>query len=276
MSVMERLRVLTLNIWNRQGPWEQRLALIRSGLEELSPDIVGLQEVLGMDGQPGQADAIAEGLGYHIHFGATWEIGGGLRFGNAVLSKFPIVDSDVIDLPAPPKQEKRCLIYARLDATCGEVPVFVTHLPWKLHHGHIRCEGVKLIAATIKAKAPLGGFPPILMGDMNAEPDSDEMRYLRGLTGLGGACVYFADCWSAVEPTEHGFTYSRDNSYALRSREPSRRIDYVFVRGPDRQLRGEPLAAEVVFDRATDGVFPSDHYGVLAEIQAAPRTLGPY
>ena len=44
------------------------------------------------------------------------------------------------------------------------------------------------------------------------------------------------------------------------------RIDYVFVRGPDRKLRGEPLASRVVFDRATRGVFPSDHFGVYAEI----------
>ena len=26
---MERLRVVTLNIWNRQGPWRERLPLIR-------------------------------------------------------------------------------------------------------------------------------------------------------------------------------------------------------------------------------------------------------
>jgi hypothetical protein len=31
-----------------------------------------------------------------------------------------------------------------------------------------------------------------VMGDFNAEPDSDEIRFLRGLTGFGGPCVYFA------------------------------------------------------------------------------------
>ena len=29
MDPISRLRVLTLNTWNRQGPWEQRLELIR-------------------------------------------------------------------------------------------------------------------------------------------------------------------------------------------------------------------------------------------------------
>jgi hypothetical protein len=43
---MAELRVATLNIWNRCGPWEARLVAIRSHLRELSPDILGLQEVI--------------------------------------------------------------------------------------------------------------------------------------------------------------------------------------------------------------------------------------
>ena len=43
---MKTLRVATLNIWNRLGPWEQRLPAIRSGIAELSPDLLGLQEVV--------------------------------------------------------------------------------------------------------------------------------------------------------------------------------------------------------------------------------------
>src|SRR6185436_19359020 len=105
---------------------------------------------------------------------------------------------------------------------------------------------------------------------------ADEMRFLRGLTPLGGRSVYFADCWTATGATDPGWTYHRRNPYALRSREPSRRIDYVYVRGPDRTLRGEPLAARVVLDQPEAGVWPSDHFGVLAEIQAAPRRHDPY
>ena len=43
---MQRLRVLTLNIWHREAPWEQRRDLIRRGIAALDPDIIGLQEVL--------------------------------------------------------------------------------------------------------------------------------------------------------------------------------------------------------------------------------------
>jgi len=43
-------RVATLNIWNRQGPWPERLPLIRTALLALDADVIGLQEVLGFAG----------------------------------------------------------------------------------------------------------------------------------------------------------------------------------------------------------------------------------
>ena len=60
---MDRLRAVTLNIWNRQGSWIDRLPLIRDQLAALAPDVIGLQEVLGFPGLPSQADEIAAGLG---------------------------------------------------------------------------------------------------------------------------------------------------------------------------------------------------------------------
>jgi endonuclease/exonuclease/phosphatase family metal-dependent hydrolase len=273
---MERLKALTLNIWNRQGPWEKRLPLIRSGIEALEPDVIGLQEVLAMEGNGSQAHEIAEGLGYHVAVFPAWAIGGGLTFCNAVMSRHPIIDSQTFPLPPKVEHESRSLGFALVDAPCGRVPVFVTHLSWKFHEGFLRVEQVKSIARLVKEHAPGGGFPPILMGDFNAEPDADEMRYLRGLTTLGEPrSVYFADVWDSVGEGE-GFTYARANQYALRAREPSRRIDYIYVRGPDRQLRGEPLLARVVFDEPLENVYPSDHFGLYTELQAAPRPHDPF
>ena len=48
---MERLRAVTVNIWNRQGPWPERVKLLREGLAALDADVIGLQEVLGLAGQ---------------------------------------------------------------------------------------------------------------------------------------------------------------------------------------------------------------------------------
>ncbi|MBK9032558.1 MAG: endonuclease/exonuclease/phosphatase family protein [Myxococcales bacterium] len=272
---MERLRVVTLNIWNRQGPWAARLPLIRDGLAALAPDAVGLQEVLGFPGQPSQADEIAAGLGWHVHYAPAWHIGGGLTFGNAILSPHPLRDVAVLPLPAPPEVDSRTVAFARVGVPGGPVPLFVTHLTFQHHLGHVRCQQVRALTDHVAARAPIDGPPPIVMGDLNADPDSDEIRFLRGLTPLGGACVYFADAWATTAGAEpgagRGSTYDRRNPYARRSREPSRRIDYVFARGPDRHLRGEPLTAWVALDQPAGDVWPSDHFAVVAEIQVAVR-----
>src|SRR6202789_2240005 len=131
---MNRLRVLTLNIWNRQGPWERRLPLLRAGVARLSPDIVALQEVIDVGGRS-QADDLREGLGYEAAFGCAHDHGGGVRFGNAVLSRWPITGSRAFPLPTGQRAENRCLLLAEVASPHGALPVFVTHLNWHLHDG---------------------------------------------------------------------------------------------------------------------------------------------
>jgi endonuclease/exonuclease/phosphatase family metal-dependent hydrolase len=212
-----------------------------------------------------QGQAIAAELGYHVAWGLASESHGS-SVGNAILSRWPINESRTFELPAGGSDERRSLVFAELDAPFARVPFFATHLNWMLNHGHVRQEQVRFIADTIARFAPIAGFPPILVGDFNAEPDSDEIRFMRGLTGLGGKCVYFADCFGVAGDGTQGTTYARRNPFAAQVHEPDRRIDYVFVRGPDAQYRGEPLSARVCFDEPVGGVFPSDHFGVVATI----------
>ena len=173
---MNRLKVLTLNIWNRQGPWEARLALIRAGIERLQPDVVGLQEVLSFEGRT-QADEIAEGLGYQAAYGAAHDLGGGVLFGNAALSRWPITSHEVFPLPALHSGEERSMLLASIDSPFGSIPFFVTHLSWKFHHGVVREAQVSVIAEHLMANAPMEGLPPLLVGDLNAPPEAAEIRF---------------------------------------------------------------------------------------------------
>jgi endonuclease/exonuclease/phosphatase family metal-dependent hydrolase len=265
-------RVATFNIWNRQGPWNQRLPLIREGLTTLDADVIGLQEVLAFGDLPSQADEIAAGLGLHVYHAPAWQIGGGLTFGNAILSPHRLFDTACLPLPTPPGLDTRSVVFARVDAPHGPIPVFVTHLTVQFHLCHVRRQQVVALADHVARLAPIGEPPPVLLGDFNAPPDSDEIRFLRGLTSLEGRSVYFADCW-AVAASGLGITYDRKNPYALRSHEPSSRIDYIFVRGPDAHLRGEPIAARLALDQPSGDVWPSDHFAVVADIYAAKRAL---
>jgi endonuclease/exonuclease/phosphatase family metal-dependent hydrolase len=104
------------------------------------------------------------------------------------------------------------------------------------------------------------------VGDFNATPDSDEIRFMTGLSSLGVRSVYFVDAFGLVGHGD-GTTFSRHNPFATDLREPDRRIDYIFVRGPDQRGRGEPLDSRVCFDRAVNGVYPTDHFGVVANIR---------
>jgi endonuclease/exonuclease/phosphatase family metal-dependent hydrolase len=270
----ELWRVATFNIWNRQGPWDRRLPLIRDGLAALGADVIALQEVLAFGNLPSQADEIAAGMGWNVYFAPAWHVGGGLTFGNAIVSPHRLLDAQCLPLPSPPGLDTRSVAFARVDAPHGPIPVFATHLTFQLHLCRARCEQVVALVDHVARLAPIGEPPPIVLGDFNAGPDSDEIRFLRGLTTLDGRSVYYADCWVAADGDRGpGYTYDRRNAYALRSHEPSNRFDYIFVRGPDAHLRGEPIAARLALDQPAGGVWPSDHFAVVADIHAAKRAV---
>jgi endonuclease/exonuclease/phosphatase family metal-dependent hydrolase len=285
---MTTLRVATLNIWNKSGPWKERLALIRRELRARGPDVFGLQEVLRLvppgvathvpDAATCQATEIAAGFDYRIAYAPAADYGGGLMFGNAVLSRFALRDERSFILPSLDSGESRSLLYALLDTPHGLLPVFVTHLNWKFHQGNVRLAQVRFIAERVRELAPVRGphLPPVLMGDFNAEPEADEIRFLRGLCVVENQSVFFADAWLYGGDGGPGITYHRDNDYARPHREPSRRIDYIFVRGPDELLRGEPVTTELAFATAEGGpegrIWPSDHFGLVTDLYLAPRS----
>jgi endonuclease/exonuclease/phosphatase family metal-dependent hydrolase len=53
--------------------------------------------------------------------------------------------------------------------------------------------------------------------------------------------------------------------------QTDRRLDYIFASAPARDGRGLVHSCRVVLDEGdADGVFPSDHFGVFAELQLLP------
>jgi endonuclease/exonuclease/phosphatase family metal-dependent hydrolase len=271
---MNTFQVATLNLWNVYGPWAERKKVLHAQIQALGADVIGLQEVFRQGATPGNNDAVdqigelASLLGYQFHFGAAYNEQNG-ETGNGVLSRWPIVTRDTVALSAGNNGEARCIAMAMIDAPFGKLPFASTHLNYKLHDSAMRCSQVREVdnhfTRFASSGAVPGTFPGILVGDFNAEPESDEMRFLRGLTALGGASVYYADAF-AVAGSGPGATFCKDNTFAEPWREPERRIDYIFVRHPDFKI-GEPLSALRCFDTPIEGVFATDHYGVVATIR---------
>jgi endonuclease/exonuclease/phosphatase family metal-dependent hydrolase len=265
---MAELRVLTLNIWNRSGPWLDRLELIRAGVRDLAPDVIGLQEVV-VDGDASQAKEIAEGFGYNIAFGKASSYESGALFGNAILSKFPIDASENRELPSPGTGQ-RAAIFARLKTPFGLLPFYSTHLAWKFEEGFIREKQARALAVFVKETARESDLPAVVVGDLNTRPDATEIRFLTGLHALDNFSIHFSDTFE-VAGIGSPYTFDpRNNPHAGLTYELPRRIDFVLVRGPDDHGKGVPIAARVVLDevrqKKNERYAASDHYGVFAQI----------
>ncbi len=263
---MAALRVLTWNLWWWFGPWEQRLPAIVETIRRLDPDIAALQEVWVADGTSSAA-CVADALGYHLAVDHRLELDG-VGFGNAVLARWPILETATTPLSgAEGHDEERFVLFASVDAPAGPVQVFSTHLNWRHDHSAIRQAQVREVCAAVASRRPRD-YPPILCGDLNAEPDSDEVRMLTGRAAVPEPGLVFRDAWTASDGTTPGMTWSDANPYAKAEYEQERRIDYVLTGWRRDDGRGRPLSCRVVADEPIDGVWPSDHFGVLAELEA--------
>jgi endonuclease/exonuclease/phosphatase family metal-dependent hydrolase len=144
--------------------------------------------------------------------------------------------------------------------------VFCTHLNWRFDHSHIRQQQVRDICAFV-ADSPARTYPPVLCGDLNAVPTSDEVRMLTGEAAVPNPPLVFHDAWNVAGDGGPGLTWSNENPHAARDLEPDRRLDYVLPGWPKEGGRGHVVACEVVAIDPIDGMVPSDHYGVLATLR---------
>lgn len=272
---MRILRCLTLNLWGAEPPLDQRMALVASGLRDLAPDVVALQEVRETPSQlPNQAETLARAAGYNHVFAPATPIGGGQE-GLAILAREPIAEHAVLTLPHAEPSERRVLLSARLGEAPSAIWVHTTHLNYRLHHGKQREDQVQAIADSLAQRMTdvAHDVPQILMGDFNARPESDEIRWLRGLVTLNGRRTYFQDAWDRTHPGEAGWTWTRANPYTTKCAflEPDRRLDYIFTTPMRGDGRATIHACRIVLDKpSADGVRASDHFGLLAEIQIDP------
>jgi hypothetical protein len=79
-------RIATLNLWVRNGDWSARSAVLRDGLRELRPDVIGFQEVINDD----EHDTASEIVG--SDYDVRHQTAGLLGDGNcaAIASRWPV------------------------------------------------------------------------------------------------------------------------------------------------------------------------------------------
>lgn len=273
------LRVVTLNVLHGgvlsgltgdDQRLVERLAIQAEELAALDPDVVGLQEASTGRRRGSVAARLAASLGYHhVYapalfriFPAEWlndQIAALLDFteGPAILSRFPIVASEALNLPRCGRLvDSRVLLFATIRTPQGDVGVFSTHTSGDACH-------TRAVAELVVARR--GDLPAVLMGDMNAVEDSPAVTALTRDAG-------FVDAFRAANPTAPGLTvWQRVDTPAPMAR---RRVDYVFL-VPGREVTGAVRTSRVVLDaprHLPDGtvLWPSDHHGVLADLALFP------
>ncbi len=243
------MKIITLNTWQERGPWRDRWELIFKGLKEYDADIVGLQEVFNMD----WAGKAQERSGYP-HLAVSGE-----HSGLIFLSKFKPVEQEclVMKTKSPTEDYLRYVFYVRVDTGAGEIALFNTHLSWKAGEDEIRLEQTRELEAFVQKKAT--NLPGVVMGDLNAGPDTPSVTYLREK-------MKWSDTFRVKNPGDPGLTWDYRNPYAEAERDKmaERRIDYIFVR-ERTGLFQKVLSSRVVFHESRGGIWPSDHFGVMTE-----------
>jgi len=293
------LRVVELNVDSLVGRrWPQRRNEIVTWLDELKPDVVCLQEVWQDDRHPNTGGWIAERAADDWF----WEFGGlalpdpaavgadhSLRFGSAILSRWPLDVVEVMSLPVSRDEPRSTHLTMRppalppgmpfelLHVRTAGIDVYSTHLQPLPAQAYHRVKQVLFIDDAIgRTCDPASSMPPILCGDFNAEPTSDEIRFLTAKAVIDGRSTYFQDSWAVIHD-RGGVTWDPANDLAAEANEPPQRIDYVFV--GESYLRpdgaGRVMGASLAFDHRRTGTFASDHYGLCVDIAWPARGLIP-
>jgi len=262
--IKTRLRVLTWNVWWQYGPWQERYRAIEKIVGDVDADLIGLQEVWSANGR-NLAGMLAERFGYqHVYHALNFKDAVG--FGNAILSRWPIERTEMRELPGVQgRDEKRLVLAVETRGPRGPVQFFCTHLNHLIHDSEIRQRQVATIAQLVEAMGPRD-YVPIICGDFNTVPTSDEIRMLTGETIVPVAGRTFRDAWSEVGRGP-GYTWDNKNPFAAQSLEPDKRIDYLFAGYPKDRGAGHIVKCELVGNVPVDGVWASDHFGLMAELR---------
>ena len=267
--------MVTQNLWGIRGAWELRREVLARGLREAQPDLVSFQEAIKSRDHDTARDLLGEG--YHVVYQQDPEPDGQ---SGAIASRWPFQSVTEVDLHVTPRTAGvACTtMVAEIDAPepFGRL-VFVNHLPnWQLDFEFERERQAATAARFVENVIAGRQVHVILGGDLTDPPDSGSVRLWTGRQSVDGVSVCYRDAWESAHPDDPGETYTPRNPILADWDWPFRRLDYVMVRcgahgGPTLAI----AACRRLFEEAVDGVWASDHFGVLAELMIPNRPPPP-
>lgn len=233
------MKLMSFNTQHCESYVEKKIdfELMARVILESGADVIGLNEMRGagdLADYTDQTGALSELTGIkYSYFAKAIDVGGvNAPYGNALLSKYPIVSAETIPVPDPEVRleggrwyETRCLLKAKL--SCGLTAMVI--------HFGLNPEEQENAVKTVMEN--LEGERCVLMGDFNVTPDNKILDRIRE------KMVDAAVCFDGER-------------LSFPSDAPKKKIDYIFVT-PDVEL----ICADI------PAVIASDHRPPTAEIK---------
>lgn len=229
------MKIMSFNTQHCKNYITQKIdfEVMAKAIKDCGADIVGLNEIRGKGIHPeftDQTEILSKLTGLNNHYFAKaikfkWG-----PYGNAFISKYPIVKSETIPIPDPKAKrydgyyETRCVLKATLS---NGIRVLVTHFGLNADEQE---NAVKTVLENLENEKC------VLMGDFNLTPDNGLLNPIKAKM-IDTAEIFI------------------DKKFSFPSDNPSRKIDYIFV-SPDINI----VSADV------PPIVASDHRPHIAEI----------
>lgn len=282
-----QVRVSTLNALHTPEALHERTLSLCKQVREIAPDILCLQEVsFEQDDTSLVLKNIAHETGMTV-VTAMRQTPDEYphKSGTAIVSRLSCIEAGNFHLGSETAVNKHAS-YAVFDHPSGHTVITVTaHLCWG---GNMERERlVQLTAIDARVRGLVEQYKDhspmvVLTGDFNTTPESDSLRFMKGLgAGADGSYTFWTDVWETLGSEENEATVVNSNHWAKLTAKghnihlphlmPNRRIDYVLSYGWSYGKNGSALTFERSFTDESQYGFPaSDHFGLTVDFWAAP------
>lgn len=247
---ISRLRLVTFNIWFGEHFFSKRLIALIDILRKTNADIIALQEVNEKSLMALlKTDWIREKFYVSDISSSTF-----YTYGVVILSRLPIKNLKVYPLTS---MMSRNVLIAEYVINGSKLLVASTHLESLKHSENIRAVQLNEIFSLLG-----DSDNAILMGDLNFCSSWDENSRIDKT---------YQDVWSVLRPNEFGYTEDEEINTmrkALNREEKKVRFDRILLKS--KQSEWEPASIKRLgtdpISTKTPDVFPSDHFGLLAQL----------
>lgn len=174
------ITAMTYNIQSGKNLYKERdIDFSASVIRKIQPDFAVINEVRSHTediGPVNQAQELGRLTGYYPVFGRSIDILGG-EYGNAFLTRHPLLETEVIPIPNPPEEEReqyfepRTILRSVIDVKGRRITVLGTHFGLSPAEQRL---AVQTATETIRREEN----PVILMGDLNMTPDDEIIQPL--------------------------------------------------------------------------------------------------